>query len=243
MNNMQNNNQYIMPAAIVFSGLIVAGALVYSNVNPKKEAYLPKQGEPAADIQPSNVENIKPVTSSDHVLGNPAAPVKIIEFSDLECPFCKKFHQTMQTIVEEYGKTGQAAWIYRHFPIDSRHPVKARKAAEATECANELGGNEKFWAYIERYFEITPSNNNIDLAQLPQIAEDVGLDKSKFESCLASGKYAKHIEDDYQDGVAAGVEGTPYSILIAPNNQKFVINGALSYATVKQLIDSSLKLK
>jgi len=149
----------------------------------------------------------------------------------------------MQTIVEEYGKTGQAAWIYRHFPIDSRHPVKARKAAEATECANELGGNEKFWAYIERYFEITPSNNNIDLAQLPQIAEDVGLDKSKFESCLASGKYAKHIEDDYQDGVAAGVEGTPYSILIAPNNQKFVINGALSYATVKQLIDSSLKLK
>lgn len=103
--------------------------------------------------------NVRKVDDSDHLRGDPKASVKVVEFSDLECPFCKRFHLTMQQLMEGYS--GKVAWVYRHFPLDSLHP-KARKEAEASECAAELGGNDGFWAYIDKLFEITPSNNGLD---------------------------------------------------------------------------------
>lgn len=189
-------------------------------------------------------EAVKPVSSEDHILGNPNAPVKVIEFSDFECPFCKRFHQTMKRLMDEYGKDGRVAWVYRHFPIDSIHS-KARKEAQAAECANEIGGNKAFWAYADRLFEVTPSNDRLDLALLPRIAQDVGLDRTKFKACLEGdargGKYAAHIEADYQDAVASGGNGTPYSLVIGPGGQTFPITGAQPYAAVKSIIDVALK--
>jgi len=152
----------------------------------------------------------------------------------------------MQRLIQEYGRNEQVAWIYRHFPLDQIHS-KARKEAQATECVNELGGNAKFWQYTDRLYEITPSNNNLDLSLLPQIAEEVGLNKTQFESCLSGdsrgGKYAEHIEEDYQDAVRSGGTGTPYSVVIAPNGQKFPITGAQPYSAVKQVVDAALNLK
>ena len=120
-----------------------------------------------------------------HILGNPGAPVKLVEFSDFECPFCKRFHLTMKRLMNEYGEDGKVAWVYRHFPLVSLHS-KARREAQAAECASELGGNEAFWAYSDRLFEVAPSNNRLDLALLPRIAQLIGLDRAKFEACLAS---------------------------------------------------------
>lgn len=127
-----------------------------------------------AQLGKSDVDNInmKPVSSDDHILGSISAPVKIVEFSDMECPFCKRFHATMQQVVKE--NNGQVAWVYRHFPLDQLHS-KARKEAEATECATDQGGNEKFWAYLNRLMEVTPSNNGLDLAELLNIAAFTGL--------------------------------------------------------------------
>lgn len=187
---------------------------------------------------PSQQISIKPITSEDHVRGDlNTAEVVVVEFSDLECPFCKRFHPTMQQIVEEYD--GQIAWVYRHFPLDSLHP-KARKEAEATECANELGGNDGFWAYLDRLFEITPSNNGLEASQLPQIAEDVGLKRAEFESCLESGKYAQVVADDLTDAQTAGGSGTPYSVAITKDGQKIPISGAVPLAQVKSIIDPLL---
>ena len=189
---------------------------------------------------------VKPVDGEDHILGNPDAPVKLVEFSDFECPFCKRFHLTMKRLMNEYGEDGKVAWVYRHFPLDSLHS-KARKEAQATECANELGGNEAFWAYSDRLFEVTPSNNRLDLAVLPRIAQEIGLDRAKFEACLEGdsrgGKYAAHIEADVQDAVASGGTGTPFSLVIAPNGKTFPINGAQPYAALKSIIDLALKEK
>src|SRR3546814_15691189 len=98
-------------------------------------------------------------------MGSPDASVKVIEFSDFECPFCKGFHRTMGQVMEAYGQDGKVAWVYRHFPIDSIHS-KARKEAQASECAAELGGNDAFWAYAETPFDVTPSNDRLDLALL-----------------------------------------------------------------------------
>ena len=189
-------------------------------------------------------KGVKPVNGEDHIRGNPNAPVKVVEFSDFECPFCKGFHASMRQTMEDYEKDGKVAWVYRHFPLDQIHS-KARKEAQATECAAELGGNKAFWAYADRLFEITPSNNRLDLALLPKIAQETGLDRAKFETCLAGdergGKFATHIEANLQDATASGASGTPYSLVIGPKGRIFPINGAQPYEAVKAIIDAALK--
>jgi len=190
--------------------------------------------------------SVKPVNGEDHILGSLDAPVKLIEFSDFECPFCKRFHRVMKRLMDEYVKTGKVAWVYRHFPLDSLHR-KARKEAQAAECANELGGNQAFWTFTDTLFEVTPSNDRLDLAVLPRIAEETGLDRAKFEACLEGdargGKYAAHIEADVQDAIASGGTGTPYSLVVAPNGKVFTINGAQPYRAVKAVIELALKQK
>lgn len=249
-NRPQQSNALGVPAAIIIAGVLVAGAVLYSNSS--RNAVLPlagagtasgKQAQPSpapAAAASAALDSIKPVSASDHIRGNPNAPVKVVEFSDTECPFCKRFHPTMQQAVNEYE--GKVAWVYRHFPLDSLHS-KARTEAEATECANELGGNEKFWAYLDRLFEVTPSNDGLDPAQLLKIAEYVGLNKAKFEQCLASGKYAAHVAADLADATASGGQGTPYSVALAANGKKFVISGAQPYAQVKATLDAALAEK
>jgi protein-disulfide isomerase len=218
--------------------LIIAGAIFYST---KKGAETTGDQIPPKDNQEMN--GPKDISQADHILGNPEAQLSIIEFSDTECPFCKKFHQTMNQIMDEYGKTGKVRWIYRHFPLDELHD-KTRKEAEATECAAELGGNEKFWEYINRLYVITPSNNELDPAELLKIAEFVGLNKSEFEKCLTSGKYAQKVQENYQDGLDAGIEGTPYSIIInSKDGKKYPVNGALPYQQIKIAIDQLLEAK
>jgi protein-disulfide isomerase len=94
------------------------------------------------------LNNLKPVTAADHIRGDINAPVKIVEFSDIDCPFCKRFHSTMQEVMKTYGDSGKVAWVYRHFPLTQLHPDAANKA-EASECVAELGGNDKFWAFVD----------------------------------------------------------------------------------------------
>ena len=183
---------------------------------------------------------MRPGTAEDHILGNPNATLKIVEYSDTECPFCKVFHQTMKQVMDVYGKSGKVAWVYRHFPIDQLHQ-RARKEAEATECANELGGPEKFWEFIDLVYATTNSNDSLDPAQLPVIAGKVGLDVKAFNTCLSSGKYAAKVEADYQDAVKAGGRGTPNSIIVSADGTKTVIQGAQSFEAVKGIIDALLK--
>jgi protein-disulfide isomerase len=132
------------------------------------------------------------------------------------------------------------AWVYRHFPIDQLHP-KARHEAVALECANELGGNEKFWQFTDKVYEITPSNNGLDPAELPKIAKDLGLDTIAFAKCLASTKYDSLIESNAKNGSLTGGDGTPWSILITKGGKKYPISGAQPYSVIKQIIESALK--
>lgn len=186
---------------------------------------------------------LRPVAKGrDHIRGNPAAPVTLIEYSDFECPFCKRFHPTVKKVVEE--SKGQVKWVYRHFPIDQIHPVKARKEAAASECAAELGGNDAFWKFADRFFELTPSNNRTDIdTVLPQIAREIGLEARRFASCLASGRHDRRIEEDYQEAIASGGRGTPWSIILSKNGKTYPLSGAQPYATVKQLVDLALREK
>lgn len=190
----------------------------------------PVPGEPT-------VIQLSPVTEKDWARGKNNAKVSVVEFSDLECPFCKRFHPTMKQLIAEYPNDVQ--WVYRHFPLTSLHS-KASKEAEATECAGELGGQEGFWKYTDQLFEVTPSNNGLDPAQLPQIAQDVGLDRAKFQTCLDSGKYAQKVQQQADQAIAAGAQGTPYSVVVV-GDQKIPISGAVSYEQLKQTVDAALR--
>jgi len=94
------------------------------------------------------------ILATDHIVGNPNAPIVIVEYSDSDCPYCQKFHTTMQEVKDTYGD--KVAWVYRHFPLDSLHP-KARMEAEASECVAKLSNNETFWEYLEAMFTINSS--------------------------------------------------------------------------------------
>ncbi|MDO8482210.1 MAG: DsbA family protein [bacterium] len=206
----KEKNVLTVPIAIVVAGVIIGGAIFVTREGQVKSVFQ----KPVEQITPSNTADIssRPVDLNDHILGNPNAPIIMVEYSDLECPFCKSFHKTMQSLMDVYGKDGKIAWVYRHFPLDI-HP-KAPKEAEATECAAEQGGNKAFWDYVNKIFEITPTNNGLDHAQLPLIAGQIGLDVTAFQTCLDSGKYAEKVKADYADGLKAGVNGTPNTVLV-----------------------------
>lgn len=234
----QTKNSIAVPAAIVIAGALIAGA-VY--LNPQRSVGAPVSQDQVAAENTAGLEKMAPISSSDHIRGNADAQVMIVEYSDMECPFCKRFHATMQQVMDEYGNDGRVAWAYRHFPLDAIHS-NARPEAVAVECANELGGNDAFWRFMDRFFELTPSNNQTDIATvLPQIAREIGLNESAFNSCLESGRYDTHIQDDLDNATVTGGNGTPWSIVIAANGKKYPLSGAQSYETVQQLIELALQ--
>ena len=207
-------NILTVPLAIVVAGIFIAGAIFFSNGGGNRIEE-DNSGTPAERSAGQTASlSIRSVGTNDHIRGNPEARLLLVEYSDTECPFCKVFHETLKRIMNDYGKSGEVAWIYRHFPLAQLHP-KAPREAEALECAGELGGNVKFWEYTDKIFEVTPSNNGLDLAQLPLLAEEVGLEKDAFESCLDSGRNKPEVEEDYNEAVSAGGNGTPYNIIIA----------------------------
>lgn len=228
-----NIERLSIPIAIVVAGALIAGTLFYTNTKASKQAV-------QVPIVPEQTFDMEPVSAEDHIIGNPNADLVIVEYSDTECPYCKVFHATMQRVMKEYGESGKVAWVYRHFPIDSLHE-RARKEAEATECASELGGEEKFWEYTNTIYATTNSNDSLDPAQLPKIAKTIGLDVAAFNDCLKSGKYADKVEAHYQDAIRAGGRGTPNSIMVSRDGTKTQIEGAMPYENLKSLIDAHLE--
>ncbi|OHA24138.1 MAG: hypothetical protein A3B11_01415 [Candidatus Taylorbacteria bacterium RIFCSPLOWO2_01_FULL_44_26] len=235
-----------LPGAIVIAGAIIAIAIIWVN----KPANIASQdGE---NIQQTAV-SIMPISNADHILGNPNAPIKIVEYSDPSCPFCKMFHTTMLRIINEYGPTGKVAWVYRHFPIDKEgtrpdggilHP-NAGHESQALECAADQGSNDAFWAFANRLYEVTPSvtsqtPNGLDQKELPNIAAFVKLNVVLFNQCLASGKFKAVVEKHYLDGINAGISGTPHSIIITPSGSQIPLVGAQPYETIKAALDALL---
>ncbi|MEK7592532.1 MAG: DsbA family protein, partial [Patescibacteria group bacterium] len=179
------------------------------------------------------------VTKEDWVFGNRNAEIALIEYSDLECPFCKKFHPTAQQVVDEYK--GKVMWVFRHYPL-SFH-ANAQKEAEASECAAELGGNDIFWKFINTVTErTTATGTGFALDNLVPLAKELGLNESKFKECLDSGKMAAKIKTQQDGGTKAGVNGTPGNIILSmKTGETRLLAGAVPFEDVKAAIDSLLK--
>jgi protein-disulfide isomerase len=130
---------------------LIPGALPYEDVSVVVDKALGRDvtvAEYVVQLTSEQLANLPPVTSADYVKGNRNGQVFLIEYSDYECPFCTRFHPTAQKVVDTYS---EAAWVYRHFPLDQLHP-NARPAAEAAECVGELGGEDAFWKFTDEIF-------------------------------------------------------------------------------------------
>lgn len=180
---------------------------------------------------------IKDVTDKDHIRGNKNAKISLVEYSDLECPFCKQFHPTMKQLLKDYGE--KVNWVYRHYPLGFH--ANAEKEAEATECVAELGGEDAFWSYVDKIFEKTTSNGTgFALDQLGPLASEVGVNQSTFQSCLDSGKYAQLVKDQIADGTTGGVNGTPSTFVVDSKGSTKLVVGAQPVDAFKTVIDQVL---
>jgi protein-disulfide isomerase len=239
------NEKITTPASIIISGVLIAASLYAGSFNlqaaPVKQDSIKVAAPVAKDVAPFSIQ-LAPITDSDHIIGSKDADVILVEYSDLECPFCKRYHETLKKIMAEYGESGKVAWVYRHYPIDQLHS-KARKEAEATECAGDQGGNGAFWAYVDKVYATTESNNKLDLAELPKIAKELNLDVSEFTDCLTKGKFSDKIESEVQKAMSAGAKGTPYTVVLKGGAALPLKGGAISFEALKAQIEEALTKK
>ncbi len=230
---IQQKTNWTIPLAIIVAGGLIALSLFYTN-NNKQVGAAPNAQQPAEQAA-DNTNLVNKVTDRDHYKGDPNASVTIVEYSDFECPFCKKFHVTMNNILKD---TKDVKWVYRQFPLDSLHPKNGRKAAIASECVGKLGGNDAFWKFTDEYFRTTPANDrwNID-EELDRLVKFAGVDKGAFDACYTSGEFDKHVQDDVDNAIATGGRGTPWSVVITKSGKTLPLNGAQPEQAVRQLID------
>lgn len=224
---------WAIPVAIIIGFAFIALAIYFSQTKA-----LPINNVQGTETEESEGSGkaLNPITAEDHIRGNPNAPILIIEYSDYDCPFCKQFHETMQRIMEEYGAGGRVAWVYRHFPLESLHP-SAPHIAEASECVASLAGNDAFWKFSDLIFGEREMNELTNMARLEEFATTAGAKLEDFESCMDTREKRGEVEEDFDNAVALGARGTPYSIILIGNEQ-IVINGAQPYTVVKQMLDS-----
>lgn len=176
-----------------------------------------------ADVEPA----VEVSAGNGAVLGSSDAPVTIIEFSDFQCPFCKKGYDTMKQVEEEYVASGKVKLVFRNFPL-SFHS-EAKPAALAAECAKEQG---EFWEYHDKLFE---NQDVLGEENYKKWAKELGLDEQKFNSCFDSKKYESNVDADLADGQSYGVSGTPAFFV----NGK-MINGAQPYEVFVEEIEKAL---
>jgi protein-disulfide isomerase len=181
-------------------------------IKRQQEARRAEEAQSQAQLE-EHATTARPVSSKrDHIRGNPSAEVSLIEYTDFECPFCKRFHSTPKALLERFGS--RVNWVLRHFPLPFHEPT-ARQEAVASECAARLGGNDAFWKYTDAIFERTRSNGRglSEENALSTLAVSMGLNADPFARCLRDDKIAKRIDEDMADGSAVGIQGTPTTVI------------------------------
>lgn len=242
------NSNFVLLLLVLFffAGGFVVGSLwtenqVMKNGGAAAGAPSGAQGvtQPTGPTGPTadQLANVQGVTDTDHIRGNKNAKIVLIEYSDYECPFCQRFHTTMNEIVAEYGD--DVAWVFRHYPLPFHQ--NAQKAAEAAECVASIAGNDKFWEFTDLYFETTDgSGTGVAVEEMGALAGKVGVDAGAVQECIDSGEMAEIVSAQMDEGTSVGVTGTPGTFVVTKDGAQEIIPGALPTADVKAILDKYL---
>jgi len=240
MSSYMKLNKLTFSISIIIIGVIIAlGVIIVRGNLSFKEVEAPKNIEPMI-----NSISLSSITDKDHILGSASAPVTIIEYSDLGCPFCAEFHTTMLKVMETYGTTGQVNWVYRHFPNTESHPL-SREASILAECTGQTRGKESFWTFVETIFTLQKSEGIEAILtdeKINKALESVGMDTASKELCLSYGHLIAKVDADYADGLRIAEKnpkefGTPYIIMISGKGTTVEQSSTIPYDLMKEYIE------
>jgi len=255
-----NFSSLMIPMSILLVGLMISSAVFFGlkssqpSKSDKNEAQEQTEvlGEaaptqpPAPPKQPAN-QKVTTSIDDDAVLGNKnTAKVAIVEFSDYECSFCKRFRdQTLDQIKKDYINTGKAIFVYRDLPLSFHNPA-AENESMAAEAAREQGNDETYFQYHDKIYEISPGNGQgITIEGLGQIADELGLNGSQLKQALNNNKYKEEVAKDAADAAKVGITGTPGFVIGKLNKDGLVegevVTGAQPFSVFQSLIDQYLE--
>lgn len=239
MRQQERRSRLITLGLIALGAAFLVFALVWPTIRPVAEV---------VSVDPGTHPN-----AEDNTMGDPNAPIKIEEFSDFQCPFCERFHQDTEPLLRQYYiETGKVQFVYRsmgNFVSDNiarsrGTPAKteSRDAALAAYCA---GDQDKFWDMHAHLFAnaLGEDVGSFTDRRLKTIAETTGLDMDAFNSCYDSGKYIDRVQQDFEDGQAANITGTPGFLVTYTVNGETrtkLIEGAQPFTTFQQELEAVL---
>lgn len=211
--------KFTMPIAILCAGALIALSVLVVGMRP-----------PERTADAPNAESVPAVSEDDYVYGSRSAGILMVEYSDLECPFCERIHASLKRIVDE--SEGEVAWVYRHLPLTSIHE-EAFPAALAAECIGKGAGNDALWAFVDSAFK---NQRSLGSAFYKTEAARAGISSAELAACLSSKELAEKVERQARDAVVAGAQGTPF-VVILKGERSTAFNGALPYQEILRAIE------
>ncbi len=232
--SLKKLEKLMVPISIIIAGALVAGAVLYTD---KTETT--KNGNDTVDQQQGgSVDskaylNVEKVTNSDRIYGNKKAKTKVVIYTDLECPYCAMFHPAIKSVVDK--SNGEIAMVMRYFPL-SFHP-QANEAIDTAECVFSKSGETSYWKFVEGAFDAFGSRTSDAKIDLSAVVVASGANKEAVASCVGKGAYTEKIQNDSQNAMDSGLQGTPFGVIIVNGEPKGTIDGALPEDSLSQLIN------
>ena len=237
---VRSTNRIHLPSLAIGAGIAVAcifcGVLMVNMINSETTPVLAETPQKQTEI--TKIQSLSVFTdNASPILGNPNAPITMVEFGDYQCTFCSKFfHETENPIITNYIKTGKVKVLFKDYIILGQDSINA---ANAAHCAND---QKLFWEYHSMLYNNWAGENTgwADLAHLHEFANTLGLDMDVFSTCMSDLKWNELVNLSSKDGQKLGVSGTPTFFVIDQNNDVIKIVGAQHYDVFKQIFDSVL---
>ncbi len=223
--------------AVIASISIMISFLAFNEISDEPELVI----KPVPSVQESFSSNLIPSTllaNASPILGDPDAPITLIEFGDYQCHFCNvHFHNTEHSLLENYIETGKVKMIFKDFTIIGPDSVNA---ANGAHCADDQG---EFWQYHDILYNNWTGENNgwASSDNLLRFAQEIELDVEQWSDCMIDSRHSQIISDSSKDARDLGITGTPEFFVIGPDNNITKINGAQPYESFERIFNSELE--
>jgi protein-disulfide isomerase len=224
---------FTTPVAIIVAAIILAASHV-------GYGYILSNNTPTT---PTTAFKGRAIDATDLMTGNTKSKVILVEYSDSQCPFCARLYPTMQQIEEAYNS--KIGYVYRYFPLTQIHP-DAFEEARSIYCVGKNLGAVKRKEYIDALFsyKLEKQNANLPKGQKEIIAKSIGVNEGEFATCMQSQESSDVVNASIQDGITAGVQGTPASYVLIKTKKGYetvsFIDGARPFEYFKAIIDDAL---